>query len=116
MIQYGTRHDILYRVSVAGQQLKNKLRYSFGVCEDFCAASVSRSSPLGLESVWNWADRGVALPSSQNSTSPSALREPLLTRLPFSRIRSSTVTDLSEKICLGQICERTPCHSLLTLR
>jgi hypothetical protein len=44
------------------------------------------------------ADRGVVVPSSQNSTSPSALREPFFTNCPFSRMRSSMVTDLSEKI------------------
>ena len=44
------------------------------------------------------ADRGVVVPSSQNSTSPSALRVPFFTNCPFSRIRSSTVTDLSENI------------------
>jgi hypothetical protein len=61
--------------------------------------STKRSSPFGFDSGWKWADRGVELPSSQNSTSPSALSEPLLTRSPFSRRRSSIVTDLSEKIC-----------------
>lgn len=64
--------------------------------------STNRSSPLGFDSEWNCADRGVELPSSQNSTLPSALSEPFLTRLPFSRIRSSMVTDLSEKIYSSQ--------------
>ena len=52
------------------------------------------------------------VPSSQNSTSPSALKEPLLTRLPFSRIRSSIVTDLSEKTYL-RLAKESICSNCL---
>lgn len=73
--------------------------HTFGVSEGGWFLSVNLSSPAGAALVWKCAERGVEEPSSQNSTSPSALREPRLTRLPFSFIRSSIVTDLSEKIC-----------------
>lgn len=69
-----------------------------GVDLEDVGCSINRSSPLGFDSEWNCADRSVDVPSSQNSTSPSALSKPFLTRLPFSRIRSSMVIDLSEKI------------------
>jgi hypothetical protein len=45
-----------------------------------------------------FADRGVLDPSFQNSTSPSVLKEPRFTSCPFSRIKSSIVTGLSENI------------------
>jgi hypothetical protein len=89
----------LYRVS-CGCGPVHSLRSGVGFCDVGC--STKRSSPLGFDSGWKWAERGVELPSSQNSTSPSALSEPLLTRSPFSRIRSSIVTDLSENICGSQ--------------
>lgn len=47
---------------------------------------------------WKCDDRGVVVPSSQNSTSPSAPSVPRLTRLPLSRMMSSMVTRLSENI------------------
>ena len=93
---YSCRYSILQDVGVVqgmvvlARSLCMGHVYSFGDFEGWFL-SVKRS-------LWKCADRGVEEPSSQNSTSPSALREPRLTRLPFSFIRSSIVTDLSEKI------------------
>ena len=71
-----------------------------GLSEDAGSVSVPRR-PSDLlcvvELAWNCADLGVVVPSSQNSMSPSP-SSPRLTRSPFSRIMSSSVTRLSEKI------------------
>jgi hypothetical protein len=100
---YSCRYSILQDVGIVqgmvvlARSLRMWYHYSFGDFEGWFL-SVNRSSPAGAASLWKCADRGVEEPSSQNSTSPSALREPRLTRPPFSFIRSSIVTDLSEKI------------------
>jgi hypothetical protein len=101
---------VLYRVLgvlSAAYALAYSLRPGAGLFDAGC--STKRSSPLGFDSGWKCADRGVELPSSQNSTSPSALRDPFLTRFPFSRMRSSIVTDLSEKICESQLVKMQDC-------
>lgn len=78
-------------------------RYSFS--DGFLVSGCSTNLPSGASGSlfivlfgMKLADRGVVEPSSQNSTSPSALKEPRFTSWPFSRMRSSIVTDLSEKI------------------
>jgi hypothetical protein len=103
--------DVVWRIDYAARCMRLSRVRNVQSCEGFdgSGCSARRLSPLGFDSAWNCAERGVVLPSSQNSTSPSALKEPLLTRLPFSRIRSSIVTDLSENTCQPLDCTASSC-------
>lgn len=102
------RGDLLYPLGLAATynfvQCANLVTWSSfqgfseGLGGSVKVPSGASSSPFVFELGWKWAERGEVDPSSQNSTSPPGLRVPRFTRLPFSRTRSSRVTDLSEKM------------------